>query len=70
MVKASLETSTKTSISTNLSSNSSISTETDETIQAQRICTKTDHLLKTIMEAHLEEQASKYTKQRQDKKMG
>jgi len=74
MAKVILETSMETSMTPNLN------ISTDKIVQAiadpietfmvdqnqlERICTKTDHQLKAIMEAHLEDQAHHYTNKRQ-----
>ena len=80
MAKSILKTSLKTSILTNVNLNS-----TDERVQAsadtsgviavnqyrlKRTCTKTDHQLKAIMEAHLEEQIRHYTNNHKGKTIG
>ena len=76
MTNAIMETVLETGINTNLniSSDEIVQANVDtcgvlmvDQYQLKRICTKTDNRLRAIMKAHLVEQASHYTNDRQSK---
>ncbi|HVJ48449.1 hypothetical protein [Desulfitobacterium sp.] len=69
MAKAIMETSLDTNL--NISTDEIVHASVDtsgvfmgEQYRVKRICTKTDNDLKAVMDAHLEEQASHYSKAR------